>query len=139
MSVQRLVVDQLTKEFTLHTQNNANISVFENFSLSVNAGECVVLTGPSGMGKSTLLKCLYGNYKITSGSITLCFDEDNIDLSECPPQWIHALRRETIGYVSQFLRVIPRVPALDIVMEPLLVQGVDKHIAEQKPNICCGA
>jgi len=132
MSSARLVVNNLQKDFILHTQNSAHIPVFNGFSLSVNAGECAVLLGPSGMGKSTFLKCLYGNYKITSGSITLYFEEGDIDIATCSPEWIHGLRRQTIGYVSQFLRVIPRVAAIDLVAEPLLIQGIDKDTAYQQ-------
>jgi len=132
MNNPRLTIKELKKEFVLHTQNNAHISVFSDFSLTIHAGECVVLSGPSGMGKSTLLKCFYGNYKVTSGHINVEFDDGHIDLATCEPQWIHSLRRETIGYVSQFLRVIPRIPAIDIVMEPLITQGVDAELAEMK-------
>jgi alpha-D-ribose 1-methylphosphonate 5-triphosphate synthase subunit PhnL len=135
MSATRLVVNNLQKSFLLHTQHNAHISVFNGFSLSVDSGECAVLLGSSGMGKSTFLKCLYGNYKITSGSITLYFDDGQIDLAQCEPEWIHGLRRQTIGYVSQFLRVIPRVAAIDLVVEPLLVQGVAKETAYKKAAV----
>lgn len=129
MSVDRLVVNDLKKSFVLHTQNNAHISVFDNFSLTVKSGECVVLSGPSGMGKSTFIKCLYGNYKINSGSIQFIFDDGVVDIASCEPQWIHSLRQHTVAYVSQFLRVIPRVPAIELVMQPLLQQGVDRDEA----------
>ncbi|MGS2716626.1 phosphonate C-P lyase system protein PhnL [Eionea flava] len=132
MSTPRLVVSDLKKDFILHTQNNAHIPVFNHFSLSVNSGDCVVLLGPSGMGKSTFLKCLYGNYKCTQGSITLYFDDGELDVANCTPEWIHGLRRQTIGYVSQFLRVIPRVSTIDLVAEPLLLQKVDKTIAYER-------
>ncbi|MFT5421779.1 MAG: alpha-D-ribose 1-methylphosphonate 5-triphosphate synthase subunit PhnL [Candidatus Endobugula sp.] len=135
MPTTRLVVSNLKKDFILHTQHNAHIPVFNGFSLSVDSGECAVLLGPSGMGKSTFLKCLYGNYKITSGSITLYFDDGEIDVAKCEPEWIHGLRRQTIGYVSQFLRVIPRVAAIDVVVEPLLMQGVTKEDAYQKAAV----
>lgn len=128
----RLNVESLHKSFTLHTQNNACINVFNQFSLSVKAGECCVLVAPSGLGKSTLMKCLYGNYKITSGHIFIHCEDGIIDLANCEPQMIHGLRNETIGYVSQFLRVIPRVSALEIVMEPLIKQGANKKDAQEK-------
>lgn len=135
MSNTRLVVSDLQKDFILHTQNHAHISVFKGFSLAVKSGECAVLSGPSGMGKSTFLKCLYGNYKITSGSIRLYFDDGQIDIAQCEPEWIHGLRRQTIGYVSQFLRVIPRVATIDLVSEPLLIQGFSKEEAYKQAGI----
>ena len=128
----RIAIDSLGKQFVLHTQGSTVISVFKKFSMQAYAGECTVLVGPSGLGKSTLLKCLYGNYDITQGDLRLHFDDGVINLARCEPQIVHSLRRETIAYVSQFLRVIPRVPAIDIVMEPLIAQGVDKNQAEKK-------
>lgn len=124
-----LSIEGLNKHFELHNQQNIRIPIFEDYSVSFRAGECTVLVGPSGLGKSTLLKCLYGNYKIDGGSIAVHFDEGDVDIAECSPQMIHGLRREVIGYVSQFLRVIPRVPALDLVAEPLIEQGVDSNEA----------
>ena len=84
------------------------------------------------MGKSTLLKSLYGNYMISNGEIILHCDDGSLDIAKASPQMIYALRRDVIGYVSQFLRVVPRVPALDIVMEPLLNRGVDQAQAQEQ-------
>lgn len=128
----RISIDNLGKQFVLHTQDSTVISVFKQFSMTAFSGQCAVLVGPSGLGKSTLLKCLYGNYQISEGNIDIHFDDGSINLAECEPQMVHGLRRETIAYVSQFLRVIPRVPAIDIVMEPLLDQGEDAFIAKEK-------
>lgn len=132
MTNERLIVSDLQKSFVLHTQNQATIPVFDGFSVTLRDGHCVVLAGPSGMGKSTLIKCLYGNYSIKHGDIRILFDDGEINLASCEPQVIHSLRRHTIGYVSQFLRVIPRVSTLDIVMEPVLLQGMDKGEAKAK-------
>jgi alpha-D-ribose 1-methylphosphonate 5-triphosphate synthase subunit PhnL len=131
----RLVVNNLDKNFTMHLQNSAVIDIFSNLNLSVNEGACTVLSGPSGMGKSTLLKSLYGNYMITNGEIMLHCDDGMLDIAKASPQMIYALRRDVIGYVSQFLRVVPRVPALNIVMEPLLNRGVTKEVAQEKAKI----
>ncbi len=135
MTKERLVVSHLKKEFVLHTQGGAKISVLDNFSLSLTEGQCVVLSGPSGMGKSSLIKCLYGNYCIRHGDIQVLFDDGEINMANCEAQVIHNLRRYTIGYVSQFLRVIPRVSTLDIVMEPLLLQGIEKTVARERASL----
>ena len=120
MNAPLLELNRVSKRFTLHQRDGIELSVLENASLRVDPGECVVLNGPSGAGKSTLLKLVYGNYRANSGSIVLSLsDRKPVDLVRALPQQIIALRREAIGYVSQFLRAIPRVPALDIVAEPL--------------------
>jgi alpha-D-ribose 1-methylphosphonate 5-triphosphate synthase subunit PhnL len=94
--------------------------VFDNVNLVVCPGECVVLDGPSGMGKSTLLKLIYANYRASAGRILVQAPEQpELDVTQATPRELVALRRDTIGYVSQFLRVIPRVSALDVVAEPL--------------------
>jgi alpha-D-ribose 1-methylphosphonate 5-triphosphate synthase subunit PhnL len=130
----RLSINGLHKYFQLHLQNETHLQVFENMSLTLNSGECAVLAGPSGMGKSTLLKCLYGNYKINEGEVFIHFDNGDLDLANTTPQWIYYLRENIIGYVSQFLRIVPRVAALDIVMEPLLIRGVNIDSAKIKAS-----
>ena len=110
-------VQDVCKSFVLHNQNGTTLSVFENMSLQVHAGECVALYGQSGAGKSTLLRSLYANYKPTSGVINIRHGEQCIDIVSAPPRKILEMRKYTIGYVSQFLRVIPRVSALNIVAE----------------------
>jgi alpha-D-ribose 1-methylphosphonate 5-triphosphate synthase subunit PhnL len=110
----------LAKTFTLHNQGGAELAVLKNVNLDVAPGECVALDGPSGMGKSTLLKCIYANYRATEGSLVLRDGDEALDVTTASPRELIQLRRDTVGYVSQFLRAIPRVPALDIVAEPLL-------------------
>jgi alpha-D-ribose 1-methylphosphonate 5-triphosphate synthase subunit PhnL len=89
--------------------------------MSISAGECVVLDGPSGMGKSTLLKLIYANYRVTSGEIEVRqADGSLLELTKADPRELIRMRRDSVGYVSQFLRIIPRVSALDVVAEPLL-------------------
>jgi alpha-D-ribose 1-methylphosphonate 5-triphosphate synthase subunit PhnL len=117
-------VTGLGKEFTLHTQGGVRILVFSGLDMEVNAGECVCLYGPSGSGKSTLLRSLYANYKPTTGRVEVAHDGSMVDLGEAEPWRINEIRRHTLGYVSQFLRVIPRVPALDVVAEPARLVGV---------------
>ena len=112
-------VSDLSKTFTLHNQGAAAIPVMAGATLSVNPGECVGLTGASGAGKSTLMRMIWGNYLAASGSIMV----GDTDVATAEPRQIIALRRATLGYVSQFLRVVPRVPTLDVVAEPLRVLG----------------
>jgi alpha-D-ribose 1-methylphosphonate 5-triphosphate synthase subunit PhnL len=112
-------IQNLSKSFTLHNQGGAVIPVMAGASLTVRPGECVGLTGQSGAGKSTLMRMVYGNYLAAGGS----FIVGNTDVAKAEPREIIALRRQTLGYVSQFLRVVPRVPTLDVVAEPLLALG----------------
>ena len=124
-----LRTEGLTKTFTLHLQGGTVIPVLRDVELAVAPGECVALTGPSGAGKSTLMRCLYGNYGADGGRILLRHDGAECDIAAADARAMIALRRETIGYVSQFLRVIPRVSALDIVAEPLIARGVSPDAA----------
>jgi alpha-D-ribose 1-methylphosphonate 5-triphosphate synthase subunit PhnL len=110
----------VSKTFTLHNQGGAVIPVMAGVSFEVRSGECVALTGASGTGKSTLMRMIYGNYLAQSGAIRV----GGVDLVRAAPREIIALRRQTLGYVSQFLRVVPRVPTRDVVAEPLLQLGV---------------
>lgn len=110
-------VQKVSKNFILHNQNGTTISVFNNLSLQVHAGECIALYGQSGAGKSTLLRSLYANYKPTAGAIAIRHGENMIDIVSAPPRKILEIRKHTVGYVSQFLQVIPRVSALNIVAE----------------------
>jgi alpha-D-ribose 1-methylphosphonate 5-triphosphate synthase subunit PhnL len=114
----------LDKGFVLHSQGGVRISVLEALDIAVRPGECVVLDAPSGSGKSTLLRTLYGNYRVDRGQILVRHRGAPVDLAAAPPRLLLEMRRETIGYVSQFLRVIPRVPTLDVVAEPLVQRGV---------------
>jgi len=118
-----LHADALAKSFTLHLQGGVRIPVLADVGLELRAGECVVLSGPSGVGKSTLLRSLYGNYRADSGRILIRHRDEMVDLATADPRTILAVRHETLGYVSQFLRVVPRVPALDVVAEVLVGRG----------------
>ena len=127
-----LSVENLAKTFTLHTQGGVRLPVFEQVNFTVSPGECVVLAGPSGSGKSTLLRSLYANYLPDAGAIRVRHGGGWVDMVSAEPREILAVRRETMAYVSQFLRVIPRVPAVDIVAEPLIAQGVAEGTAKGK-------
>jgi alpha-D-ribose 1-methylphosphonate 5-triphosphate synthase subunit PhnL len=127
-----LQIQDLNKSFILHNQGEVSFNVFSQLNLSVHRGECVVLHGESGMGKSTLLRCLYANYLSDSGAIIFQDNDQLYDLNQLSDRQLIRLRREKIAYVSQFLRVIPRVPTLEIVMQPMLDLGVDSRQAEQR-------
>lgn len=125
-----LEVEGLAKSFTLHAQG-VSLAVLDGISLLVRPGECVVLDAPSGSGKSTLLRALYGNYRSDRGRILVRHRRVLVDIAEAPPRLLLELRRETIGYVSQFLRAVPRVPAIDVVAEPLVAAGTPRQAARQ--------
>ncbi|MEA9976507.1 phosphonate C-P lyase system protein PhnL [Pseudomonas sp. 10B1] len=125
-------VRDLSKTFTLHQQNGVVLNVLDGLSFTVSAGECLVLHGQSGAGKSTLLRTLYGNYLPAGGSIRLCHAGEWLELVGAQPREILAVRQQTLGYVSQFLRVIPRVASLDVVMEPALARGWTKEKAKAR-------
>ena len=127
-----IAVDGLEKTFTLHLRDGLVLPVLNNLSFDVRRGECLVLTGPSGAGKSSLLSCIYGNYLPQAGDIKVRDTDGLGDLSGAAPGRVLALRRTTLGYVSQFLRVVPRVATLDLVMEPLLELGHDADVVREK-------
>jgi alpha-D-ribose 1-methylphosphonate 5-triphosphate synthase subunit PhnL len=127
-----LEVEQLEKSFTLHTQGGVRLPVLRGVSLVVRAGECVALADPSGAGKSTILRAIYGNYLADRGRILVRDEHGVVDLAGADPRTVLAVRRRTVGYVSQFLRVIPRVPALDVVAEPLRAFGVAADAARER-------
>ena len=132
MSGWALRAEGLAKTFTLHLQGGARLPVLGGVDFSVAPGECVALAGPSGAGKSTLMRCLYGNYGAEGGRILLRHRDAVLDLAAADPRLVREVRRETLGHVSQFLRVIPRVPALDIVAEPLVARGMAMDAARAK-------
>jgi alpha-D-ribose 1-methylphosphonate 5-triphosphate synthase subunit PhnL len=124
-----LRTEALGKSFQLHLQGGIRIPVLEHVGLTVMPGECVVLAGPSGAGKSTLMRCLYGNYGAEHGRIFLRHRGAEVELTAADPREIRVIRQHTLGYVSQFLRVIPRIGALEIVAEPMIARGVPRDEA----------
>lgn len=121
-------ISGLSKTFTLHNQGGTVIPVMQGAALRVARGECVGLVGASGAGKSTLMRMIWGNYLAASGQILVA----GVDVARAEPREILALRRATLGYVSQFLRVVPRVPTVDVVAEPLLNLGVPAEEARAR-------
>jgi alpha-D-ribose 1-methylphosphonate 5-triphosphate synthase subunit PhnL len=127
-----LVVSDVAKSFTMHLRDGIRLPVVAGVSFSIRAGECAVLGGPSGAGKSSILKMLYGNYSVDDGQIIVQHENGLIDLATASPRTVLAIRRHTIGYVSQFLRTVPRVSALDVVAEPLVERGEEREAAREK-------
>ncbi|MBB3612864.1 phosphonate C-P lyase system protein PhnL [Rhizobium sp. BK602] len=127
-----LVVSEVFKSFTMHLRDGIRLPVVADVSFSVAAGECVVLGGPSGIGKSSLLKMIYGNYAVDSGQILVMHKDRITDLAKADPRTVLDVRRHTMGYVSQFLRTVPRVAAIDVIAEPLLARGVTSAEAREK-------
>ncbi|MDR0702398.1 MAG: phosphonate C-P lyase system protein PhnL [Azoarcus sp.] len=127
-----LKVSGIGKRFVLHQAQSAVLTVLESISFALFPGECLVLSGHSGAGKSTLMRILYGNYLASRGSIRIRHGGEWLEMAGAEPRQTLALRRHTIGYVSQFLRVIPRVTALDVVMEPALLRGCARKTAQSK-------
>ncbi|WP_421725585.1 phosphonate C-P lyase system protein PhnL [Bauldia sp.] len=134
----RLELRDVAKSFTMHLRDGVHIPVVRDVTLTVSPGECVVLAGPSGVGKSSILKMIYGNYEIGSGMIRLATNGGFVDIAAAPPRTILAARRSTVGYVSQFLRVVPRVATRDIVVEPLLARGIDADEARTRAEEMLG-
>jgi alpha-D-ribose 1-methylphosphonate 5-triphosphate synthase subunit PhnL len=126
-----LIVNNLAKSFTMHLRGGLKLPVISNASLHVDAGECVVLGGPSGVGKSSILKMLYGNYAVNHGEILIAHAGGTEDIATASPRMVLAIRKTSLGYVSQFLRTVPRVATVDIVAEPLVLHGVDPDRARR--------
>lgn len=125
-------ISNASKTFTMHLQNGVRLPIVSGVSMRVNAGECVVLSGPSGAGKSSILKMIFGNYRCDEGHILLRHNEAMIDIATAQPRDILRVRRQTIGYVSQFLRAVPRVATLDVVAEPLIANGIVRDDARSQ-------
>ncbi|MEM7526413.1 MAG: phosphonate C-P lyase system protein PhnL [Pseudomonadota bacterium] len=123
-----ILVEDAAKSFTLHQQGGVTLPVMAGAALAVMPGECVALTGPSGAGKSTLMRMIYGNYLAAGGSVRVA----GLEIRGARPRDILALRAQTLGYVSQFLRVVPRVPCIDVVAEPLIALGTPAEVARER-------
>ncbi|HTO66252.1 MAG TPA: phosphonate C-P lyase system protein PhnL [Bradyrhizobium sp.] len=120
------------KSFVMHLQGGVRLPVVRRVSFQVNAGECVVLSGPSGAGKSSILKMIFGNYRCDGGGIFVRHDGALQNIATSEPRQILSIRRGTIGYVSQFLRAVPRVPTIDVVAEPLVAVGLGRDAARER-------
>ncbi len=127
-----LEVRALAKSFTMHLRGGVRLDVIRDVNFCLGRGKCAVLGGPSGIGKSSILKMLYGNYSVDAGHILIEHEGTTIDLAVADPRSIVEVRRQTLGYVSQFLRTVPRVSALDVVAEPLTARGAPQNEARER-------
>jgi alpha-D-ribose 1-methylphosphonate 5-triphosphate synthase subunit PhnL len=125
-------ITEASKTFTMHLQGGIELPVVRGVTFHVDPGECVVLSGPSGAGKSSILKMIFGNYRCDSGRIGIRHRGEVIDLATAEPRQVLNIRRATIGYVSQFLRAVPRVATIDVVAEPLIAGGMSRADAQAR-------
>ena len=130
--IQMIDIRNAEKTFVMHLQGGISLPVVRNVSFHVAPGECVVLSGPSGAGKSSILKMIFGNYRCDSGRIGIRHRGALIDLASAEPRQVLNVRRSTIGYVSQFLRAVPRVATIDVVAEPLIAGGMSRADAQAR-------
>lgn len=126
-----LEIDGLSKEFTMHIVGGKHIVGFENVSLAVGQSEFLAIVGESGSGKSSLLKSIYRTYDPSAGQIHYRSSDGVVDLASCSERRLLELRATEIGYTSQFLDEIPRVPASDVVARPLWETGVEPARARE--------
>jgi len=117
--MQPLELSGVAKTFTMHLRGGLRLPVLCGLGFSVAPGQCVTMTGPSGAGKSTVLKLIFGNYRCDEGSIMVRDGDSAVDIARASPRQILSLRRRKLGYVTQFLRAVPRVGALDTVADAL--------------------
>jgi alpha-D-ribose 1-methylphosphonate 5-triphosphate synthase subunit PhnL len=122
-------LEGVAKSFTMHLRGGAELPVVQDVAFAVTPGECVALGGPSGAGKSSILKIIYGNYRADAGAVWLRDGGEWVDVARADPRRVLALRRRTLGYVSQFLRAIPRVPARELAAAAARDAGLEADAA----------
>ncbi len=129
----KLKVEGLGKSFTLHNRGGARVRGFADVGFSLNRGQLLALTGPSGAGKSSVLRTIYRTYLADSGHVWFRRgDGTEVDLVCCPESRVLDLRRREIGFVTQFLKILPRVSALDAVAAPLIEIGTEEEEARER-------
>jgi alpha-D-ribose 1-methylphosphonate 5-triphosphate synthase subunit PhnL len=127
-----LRITNAAKTFTLHVQHGAKVEAFSGVSFEIQAGSALALSGRSGSGKSSLLRMIYGNYASAPGTIAIYHRANWVDMGLADARLVRDMRCLTVGYISQFLRVVPRVPAIDVVAEPLIARGKTKAAARDR-------
>lgn len=132
----RLQVRNLGKQFTLHSRGGTLVEGFRDVSFTLNNGQLLALSGPSGAGKSSILKTIFRTYLADNGEILFRRGDDSVvDMASCPESRILELRRREIGFVTQFLKILPRISALDGVAHPLIEIGVKEEEAREQARI----
>jgi len=127
-----LEIDGLSKQFQLHDQN-ALIPSCARVDLAVHAGELTALVGPTGAGKSSVLKAIYRTYLPSSGRILYRDANGAItDLALASEHRMLELRRQDLGFVTQFLHCLPRKSAMEVVAEPLAMRGTSRELAAER-------
>ena len=120
-----LEIVNLEKRFELHILNEKEIHALHEVSFEVGEGEVVGLTGKTGSGKSTLMRCIYRTYLASRGQILYHHkDRSIVDLATSSEHEVLRIRKTEMTYCSQFLQVIPRVPAIDVVASALSGRGM---------------
>jgi alpha-D-ribose 1-methylphosphonate 5-triphosphate synthase subunit PhnL len=133
-------VHHLSKVFELHILHDKRIVALHHIDMAIREGEIIGLTGKSGSGKSSLMKCLYRTYLATGGEILYHSTTAGIvDMASADEHTVIALRRSEIRYCSQFLSVIPRVSAIDVVAESLVRAGKNREQARSQAKDLLGA
>jgi len=127
-----LAIKNLHKSFTMHILQGKKIEALIDVNFTVAPGEIIGLTGKSGSGKSSLMKCIYRTYLSDGGTINYHSNDGVVDLIALNDYEILHLRKTEISYCSQFLSVIPRVTALQVVAQPLLKKGLPADMANEK-------
>jgi alpha-D-ribose 1-methylphosphonate 5-triphosphate synthase subunit PhnL len=127
-----LTVEHLDKTFDMHVLDDKRVVGLDDVSFAVDEGDFLAVVGESGSGKSSLLKCVYRTYEPTAGSVVYHGRDGDVDLATCDEREVIALREDAIGYTSQFLDEIPRVPAVDVVARPLREQGLAADEARER-------
>lgn len=129
----KLEVHNLTKSFTLHNRGGIHVQGFADISFSLRCGQLLALSGASGAGKSSILKTIYRTYLADGGTIVFHRrDGSSVDLAGCSESRVLDLRRREIGSVTQFLRILPRISALDVVSQPLIEIGTGEEEAKEQ-------
>ncbi|MGD9357694.1 MAG: ATP-binding cassette domain-containing protein [Desulfobacterales bacterium] len=128
-----LEVINLSKRFTMHILEDKEIIAFQDINFKIDRGRFLGISGKSGYGKSSLIKCIYRNYDVTSGDIFL-YDQTGlkINLTQISDIEMLDIRARRLGYVSQFFQAIPRVTTMNIVIEPLIDRGWHKEAAMER-------
>ena len=122
----------LKKNFTLHNRGGIVVTGFDTINFSLQKSQLMALSGPSGAGKSSILRTLYRTYKASGGAINFQRNDGAvINLAECPESMVLELRKREIGFITQFLKVLPRVSAIDAVANPLIEIGVAEAEAQE--------